>query len=49
MPFTKSRPKIDVDTEKLKDQAADLGATLADMFSVTAPRAGVSFLPELRS
>jgi phosphopentomutase len=28
---------------------ADLGATLADMFSVTAPRAGVSFLPELRS
>jgi phosphopentomutase len=28
---------------------ADLGATLADLFSVTAPRAGASFLPELRS
>ena len=28
---------------------ADLGATLADLFSVTAPRAGTSFLPELRS
>jgi phosphopentomutase len=28
---------------------ADLGATLADLFSVTAPRAGTSFLAELRS
>src|SRR5262245_13505689 len=28
---------------------ADLGATLAELFSVTAPRAGTSFLPELRA
>ena len=28
---------------------ADLGATLAELFSVTAPRAGVSFLSELRA
>ena len=28
---------------------ADLGATIADVFSVTAPRAGTSFLPELKS
>jgi phosphopentomutase len=28
---------------------ADLGATLADLFSVTAPKAGESFLSELRS
>jgi len=28
---------------------ADLGATIADLFSVTAPRAGASFLSELRS
>jgi phosphopentomutase len=28
---------------------ADLGATLAEVFSVTAPRAGSSFLAELRA
>ena len=28
---------------------ADLGATLAELYSVTAPRAGVSFLSELRA
>jgi phosphopentomutase len=28
---------------------ADLGATLADLFSVTAPRAGTSFLGKLRA
>jgi len=28
---------------------ADLGATLAELFSVTAPRAGRSFLSELRA
>ena len=28
---------------------ADLGATLADLFSVTMPRAGASFLRELRA
>lgn len=28
---------------------ADLGATLADLWSVTAPRTGTSFLPEIRA
>jgi len=28
---------------------ADLGATLAELFSVAAPRAGTSFLAELRA
>jgi len=28
---------------------ADLGATLAELFSVAAPRAGRSFLSELRA
>lgn len=34
------RPKIDVDTERLKGQAADLGATLADGAKDAAARAG---------
>jgi phosphopentomutase len=40
------RDGVDLGT---RDTFADLGATLADLFSVTAPRAGESFLPELRS
>jgi phosphopentomutase len=28
---------------------ADLGATLAELFGVTAPRSGTSFLQELRA
>src|SRR3954453_5042931 len=49
MPFTTRRPKIDVDTEKIKDQAADLGAAIADeashakgTASVAAGKAGVA-------
>jgi phosphopentomutase len=40
------RDGVDLGT---RDTFADLGATLADLFSVTAPRAGESFLSELRS
>jgi phosphopentomutase len=32
-----------------RETFADVGATLADLFSVTPPRAGRSFLPELRA
>jgi len=40
------RPDVDLGT---RESFADVGATLAELFSVTAPRAGRSFLAEIRA
>jgi len=40
------RPDVDLGT---RESFADVGATLAELYSVTAPRAGRSFLAEIRA